>query len=86
MKTATGYLTAVQNPHFSGLATVVFRSAKRARKGTKFVTCYCEAGFGVRQLVAALGVYGRLTKQSGEILVRYVIDDLGVLAAVEPLD
>lgn len=85
MKTITGYLTEVSNPHFSGLATVKVRTALAPRKGTRVVTCYCEAGFGVRQLAAAFGDGRSFSKASGEIKARFVIDDVGLLQSAEPL-
>ena len=84
MKTGIGYLTAVATPGFSGLSNVLFRSRKRGRPG-RLTSCYCESGFGVRQLVAAIGINGRLTRESGEIRVRYTIDDLSLLQTVEVL-
>lgn len=86
MKTGTGYLTICANPTFSGLANVVFRDTLEPCEDTVLTRCHCEAGFGVRQLIAAVGENGRLTKQSGEKLVAYAIDDFGVLAHVQPLD
>jgi hypothetical protein len=85
MKTIVGYLTEVTNRNFSGLATVVIRTAKNPRRGKRY-TAYCEAGFGVRQLVAAFGdVRGGFSKASGEIKAVFAIDDLGLLANVEIL-
>lgn len=81
----TGYLSAVSNPHFGGLANVVIRSAKRPTKRTKYVQCLCESGFGVRQLVAAFGDGRSFSKASGEIKARFEIDALGLLASVEVL-
>lgn len=87
MQTVTGYLNAVRNPNFSGLASVEIRTVKHrtARHPGKIVSAYCEAGFGVRQLVAAFGVNGRLQKESGEIKAAFTIDEFGLLANVEIL-
>ena len=82
----TGYLSAVSNSYGSGLATVVIRTAKRSRKHTRRVQCYCDAGYGVRQLVAAFGDgRGGFNQASGEIKARFEIDALGLLASVEVL-
>lgn len=85
MKTVTGYLTEVSNPHFSGLATVRVRTALVPRKNTRVITCYCEAGFGVRQLVGAFGDGRGFSKASGRIKARFTISDTGLLQSVEPL-
>lgn len=86
MRTGIGYLTAVQNVNWSGIATVTFRSRKHRtpKHPGKTVTTYCEAGYGVRQLVAAVG--GELTQAAGNVRLRYTIDDMGLLQSVEPLD
>jgi hypothetical protein len=84
--TMTGYLTSVRNPNCSGLATVVFRSSKRITKRTKYTTTYVEAGFGVRQLVTALGDGRGLTKESGEVKLVYGLDGFGILSHFAPLD
>lgn len=83
--TVTGYLDAVVNPNFSGLATVRVRTNKNPRRGRK-VYGAAEAGFGVRQLVSAFGDGRTFTKRSGEIRARFTFDDLGLLAQVEVLD
>lgn len=83
-KTITGYLSGVANPHFSGLATITLRTNRNPRRG-KYTTCYCDAGFGVRQLAAAFTDNGYFTKASGEIKARFVVDGLGLLQSVEPL-
>ena len=87
MTTVTGYLTAVRNPHFSGLAAVEIRTRKHrtARHPGKIYTTYAEAGFGVRQLVDAFGDGRGFSKASGEIRARFTIDELGLLAGVEIL-
>lgn len=85
MKTETGYLTSLIGTQGSGLARVVFRTNKIAGPDTQFTTTYVESGFGVRQLVDALGVDGRLCDESAAIRCSYTIDDLGILASVEPL-
>lgn len=85
MKTETGYLTALINTRGSGLARVVFRSNKIAGPDTQFTTTYVESGFGVRQIVDALGVEGQLCDESAGIRCNYTIDDMGLLASVEPL-
>jgi rhodanese-related sulfurtransferase len=84
----TGYLTGIANPHFSGIATTTWRSRKHRTKSRpgRTVTVYCEAGYGVRQLARALTDNGRFTQDSGEIRCRIQIDDLGMLASVQPLD
>ena len=82
---ALGYLTSITNPHFSGLATVVFRDSLVVTETTTFTECRCESGFGVRQLIAALGVGGRLTHESAQVPVEYGIDDLGLLVYIAPV-
>lgn len=82
MKRFTGYLRACVNPMYSGLARVIIHHCD----SSKVTTCYCEAGYGVRQLVAALGEDGQLTQASGEKKARWVIDDMGVLQSVEVLE
>lgn len=79
-----GYLTAVRNPNFSGLATVEIRTAKNPKRGKRY-TCVTEAGYGVRQLAAAFTENGRFTKASGEIKARFWIDSTGLLSSVEVL-
>lgn len=86
MQTGVGYLTVCANPTFSGLANVVFRNTLVPCEETVLTRCHCEAGFGVRQLIAAVGANGRLTKESGEKLVAYAIDDFGLLTFVQPVD
>lgn len=78
MKRFTGYLRACVNPNFSGLARVVIQH----HGSEKVTSCHCEAGYGVRQLVRALGVDGRLTQASGEKKADWVIDDDGLLHSV----
>lgn len=85
MKTETGYLTSLVSSRGSGLAKVVFRSNKIAGPDTQFTTTYVEAGYGVRAIVAALGVEGQLCDESASIKCEYTIDDMGVLASIDPL-
>lgn len=85
MKTETGYLTSLTSTPGSGLSRVVFRSNKIVGPDTQFTTTYVESGFGVRQIVAALGVDGQLCDESAAIRCEYAIDDYGILAEVEPI-
>ena len=82
---SVGFLTSIINPRLSGLATVVFRDDCIPRATTSYVSCHCESGFGVRQLIGALGIGGRLTNESAGILVEFAIDDLGLLAYIAPI-
>lgn len=80
--TGTGFLTSVLNPNWSGLTKVVFRDSKRIEPNTQYTTCYVESGFGLRNLVEAIGFDGKLTQQSAEIEVEYEIDGFGLLKQV----
>lgn len=83
-QTFAGYLSAVTNPQFSGLARIVVRSRRKATKSRpgKFYAFHAEAGSGVRGIVRALGDNGRLTQASGEVRCRWAVDSLGVLSAL----
>lgn len=85
MRTVTGYLTNVVNPHFSGIATVFIRgrrcaTGKAPRPLGRVTKCYTEAGHGVRQLAAA---FDRFSPDGLRTKARFQIDDRGVLLAVE---
>ena len=85
MKTVTGYLSAVRNPNFSGIATVTIRTSLRPRKTTRYVTAHVDAGYGVRRLADAFAQGGRFVRASGEVRARWYIDDLGMIHSVEVL-
>jgi hypothetical protein len=83
MKTGTGYLTSATNPNFSGLTRLAFRDTLEIGPDTTFEICHTESGHGMRMLVAALGVGGKLTNESARVAVEYVIDDLGLLESIQ---
>jgi hypothetical protein len=79
--TGHGYLSSVLNPNWAQLSKVVFRSSKRIEPNTQYTTCYC-ADFGLKRLIAAIGVEGELTQQSAEIPIDYEIDGFGMLKEI----
>jgi hypothetical protein len=83
MLTRSGYLTSATNPNFSGLTKLVFRDELRPTAATQFTTVHCESGHGMRALVSALGVNGRLTQRSAETPVDYTVDELGLLVQLD---
>lgn len=76
-----GYLSSVLNPNWAQLSKVVFRSSKRIEPNTQYTTCYC-ADFGLKRLIAAIGVDGELTQESAGIEVEYEIDVFGMLKTI----
>jgi hypothetical protein len=89
MKTVTGYLVNIENPNFSGIATLTFCSEKPKMLGGKslpqgeITRCYTEAGFGVRQIAAALG---RNFELSPETELEINIDANGMLDSFEVVE
>jgi hypothetical protein len=81
----TGYIVGLTNPNFSGLATVQIASRKNARKTHnpgKLTVLYCEAGFGVRQIVNYFGSWGSLVDRGPLTKLTLEVDDTnGVLIA-----
>ena len=81
-KIGRGYLSSALNPNWAGLTKLTFRSSLRIEPNTQYTVCYCESGFGMRNLIAAIGFGGELTQQSAEIEVDYEIDGCGLLKQI----
>jgi hypothetical protein len=81
-RTGRGYLTSALNPNWSGLTKITFRDTARIEPNTQYTVCYVESGFGMRNLIAAIGVDGKLVQSSAEIEVEYAIDGFGLLSKI----
>jgi hypothetical protein len=73
-----GYLVGLIGG-MSGLATALVRDADNG----EIHELYVESGFGVRQLVAALGDGRSFNRESGDKLASWTFGELGLLQSVE---
>ena len=70
----SGYLTSATNPNFSGLTKLIFRDELAPTDRTVYTMCHIESGFGMRQLVGAIGRNGQLVQESARIPLDYTIE------------
>jgi hypothetical protein len=77
MDRITGYVVGVENPNFSGLATVTIAekpAARVTRDPGQLTRAYIEAGFGVRQLVNYFGGWQQMVLNSQNTQLVFSID------------
>jgi hypothetical protein len=78
-----GYIVGVENPNFSGLATVTIAEKPDARRtgdpGT-ITRTHVEAGFGVRQLVGFFGSWESLVEEAPTTKLVFTFDDFGMIS------